>query len=705
MTVSKFPRHVVQRYQSVYLNIFFFLIFLGFVVSSIILLWPWEVRTTGWSVTLPGLERGQEVKLQSNSPLPPRGDPGCHYYNCFDVYKCGRMDEHKMTVYIYPLTKFVDEKGIPITNSISREFRDLLEGILRSPFHTADPTQACIFVPAIDLLNQNNVRLKETAQALAALPFWNEGYNHLLFNMLPGSIPDFNTTLDVFCEKAMIAGGGFSSLTYRSGFDVSIPIFNPFTAYLNLPDKSDETPRKWLVISSQVNIHFEYKQDFFALSDEHPEFLVLEKCSHLAQNLSFRCHGDEVYDYPQILQDAAFCLVVRGARLGQTAFYDALKCGCIPVVIADSYILPFSEVIDWKNAAVLLYEDEIPELMSILKGISDERILELRRQVRILFDAYFKTMQQIAQASLQVVNDRIFPHVARRRHDWNNPRGTKGVQSPLFLPIIAPKSQGFTAVILTYDRVESLFQVIQKVVKAPSLVKVLVVWNNQQKPPPQASMWPKINKPLKVVQTRENKLSNRFYPYEEIETEAILAIDDDIVMLTADELEFGFEVWREFPDRIVGFPSRVHLWDNITSKWKYESEWTNEISMVLTGAAFHHKFWSYMYTTAMPGDIKEWVDERMNCEDIAMNFLVANMTGKAPIKVTPRKKFKCPECVNNEMLSADLSHMVERSECVNKFASVYGGMPLKAVEFRADPVLYMDNFPDKLKRFKDIGSL
>lgn len=41
-----------------------------------------------------------------------------------------------------------------------------------------------------------------------------------------------------------------------------------------------------------------------------------------------------------------------------------------------------------------------------------------------------------------------------------------------------------------------------------------------------------------------------------------------------------------------------------------------------------------MYTTAMPGDIKEWVDEHMNCEDIAMNFLVANITGKAPIKVS-----------------------------------------------------------------------
>ena len=52
---------------------------------------------------------------------------------------------------------------------------------------------------------------------------------------------------------------------------------------------------------------------------------------------------------------------------------------------------------------------------------------------------------------------------------------------------------------------------------------------------------------------------------------------------------FFFQTWCEFPDRLVGFPSRVHLWDNVTKAWKYESEWTSQISIVLTGAAFHHK--------------------------------------------------------------------------------------------------------------------
>lgn len=48
-------------------------------------------------------------------------------------------------------------------------------------------------------------------------------------------------------------------------------------------------------------------------------------------------------------QEATFCIVLRGARLGQAVLSDILQAGCIPVVIADSYVLPFSEVLDWKR--------------------------------------------------------------------------------------------------------------------------------------------------------------------------------------------------------------------------------------------------------------------------------------------------------------------------------------------------------------------
>ncbi|GIX96492.1 hypothetical protein CEXT_261751 [Caerostris extrusa] len=425
------------------------------------------------------------------------------------------------------------------------------------------PKKACIFVPSLDLLNQNNVRLKETSQILSSLPYWNAGTNHLLFNFLPGSVPEYNAVLEVNLNRAMIAGAGFSTWTYRKTHDISIPVFSLLGHNFDL-EICKEGPRQYLATAAQNNIHFEYRNELEDLAEEHPELLVLN----------------------QVLQESTFCLIIRGARLGQTALSDAMKAGCIPVIVADGYVLPFADHIDWQRASIIVFEENLADLIHILKSVSDERISEMRSQVCFLWEKYFSSVSLITKAVLDVLNSRIFPHHALTYEDWNNPPDEAGASSLLFLPTIAPKPQGFTAVILTYDRLESLFQVILKVVQAPSLAKVLVVWNNQVKAPPPASIWPKINKPLKVVQTKENRLSNRFYPYDEIETEAVLAIDDDIVMLTADELEFAYEVWREFPDRIVGFPSRVHLYDNTTKKWKYESEWTNEISMVLTGAAF-----------------------------------------------------------------------------------------------------------------------
>jgi len=44
--------------------------------------------------------------------------------------------------------------------------------------------------------------------------------------MIPGSSPDFNTTIDVAYGKAIVAGGGFSERSYRRDFDVSIPVYN-----------------------------------------------------------------------------------------------------------------------------------------------------------------------------------------------------------------------------------------------------------------------------------------------------------------------------------------------------------------------------------------------------------------------------------------------------------------------------------------------
>lgn len=48
-----------------------------------------------------------------------------------------------------------------------------------------------------------------------------------MFNLLPGTAPLFDTELGVARGKALVAGGGYSTLTYRRGYDVSLPVYNP----------------------------------------------------------------------------------------------------------------------------------------------------------------------------------------------------------------------------------------------------------------------------------------------------------------------------------------------------------------------------------------------------------------------------------------------------------------------------------------------
>merc|ERR1712032_1404485 len=50
------------------------------------------------------------------------------------------------------------------------------------------------------------------------------------------------------------------------------------------------------------------------------------------------------------------------------------------------------------------------------------------------------------------------------------------------------------------------------------------------------------------------------------------------------------------------------------------------------------------HTHTMDSAVREMVDDYMNCEDLAMNFLVSHLTRQPPIKVTSRWTFRCPGC-------------------------------------------------------------
>ncbi|KAH8311749.1 hypothetical protein KR044_007870, partial [Drosophila immigrans] len=263
-----------------------------------------------------------------------------------------------------------------------------------------------------------------------------------------------------------------------------------------------------------------------------------------------------------------------------------------------------------------------------------------------------------------------------------------------------PREQ-FTIVILTYERSQLLMRLLSSLQGLPHLHKVVVVWNSPQ-PPLDDLSWPVVGVPVSVVRAPRNSLNNRFLPFDVIETEAVFSVDDD-AHLQHDEILFAFRIWREQRDRIVGFPGRYHAWNASSpssGSWSYSWSCSCELSMVLTGAAFLHRHYLYLYSHQLPQAIRDKVDELMNCEDIAMNFLVSHLTRRPPIKVTGRSRFGCVSCGS---LSKDDSHFEERHKCINFFSQVFGYTPLLYTQYRADSVLYRMRLPSgKHKCFRHV---
>ena len=69
----------------------------------------------------------------------------------------------------------------------------------------------------------------------------------MIWNFIPGTSPDYSTVVELNVGKSIIAGAGFSSWSFRYGFDISLPLFSPYAKSIKTLNKSQE--KKWFVIA------------------------------------------------------------------------------------------------------------------------------------------------------------------------------------------------------------------------------------------------------------------------------------------------------------------------------------------------------------------------------------------------------------------------------------------------------------------------
>ncbi|KAK4483770.1 hypothetical protein RD792_010973 [Penstemon davidsonii] len=71
--------------------------------------------------------------------------------------------------------------------------------------------------------------------------------------------------------------------------------------------------------------------------------------------------------YSEALLGSKFCIHAKGFEVNTARIGDALYYGCVPVILADFYDLPFADILNWESFAVVLSTMDVPMLKEILQ--------------------------------------------------------------------------------------------------------------------------------------------------------------------------------------------------------------------------------------------------------------------------------------------------------------------------------------------------
>lgn len=261
--------------------------------------------------------------------------------------------------------------------------------------------------------------------------------------------------------------------------------------------------------------------------------------------------------------------------------------------------------------------------------------------------------------------------------------GGNGAQEPY---LVGGQYSQFTLVTMTYEaRLWNLKMYVKHYSQCASVKEILVVWNKGQPPNPDTDFDSAV--PVRIRVEDKNSLNNRFKPDSHIKTRAVLELDDDILM-TCDDLERAFSSWRHHPERIVGFYPRLVSGSPLKYRNERYARSKNGYNMILTGAAFvdsEKAFLKYWSQEAKQG--RSLVDELFNCEDILFNYMIANSTADRAVEyIHPAWAIDTSKLSGSAISRNTNIHYMKRSNCLNKFAELYGCLPLKTWEFgmRAD---------------------
>ncbi|XP_074304409.1 glycosyltransferase family protein 64 C3 [Silene latifolia] len=267
------------------------------------------------------------------------------------------------------------------------------------------------------------------------------------------------------------------------------------------------------------------------------------------------------------------------------------------------------------------------------------------------------------------------------------------------------RSDQLTVIINGYSelRIPLLTEIATAYAAMPVVAAVVVIWGNPTTATEtltslasNLSILYASGAPVTVIPQRSKSLNSRFIPGRWIKTRGVLICDDD-VDVDVKSVGFAFKVWQVNQGRLIGLFARSHSLDLTRKSWIYTVH-PDRYSIVLTKFMMVNVDYLYLYSCGVNGleevfgKLKGVVDNMHNCEDVLMNFVVAEVSGRGPILVGAERVRDLGDARNEVVegkrvkeVGAGLSgvkrgmgeHRKKRGGCITEFHKILGRMPLR----------------------------
>ncbi|KAI5679708.1 hypothetical protein M9H77_00935 [Catharanthus roseus] len=275
-----------------------------------------------------------------------------------------------LKIYVYPHNKndpfanvLLQEKNEPRGNYASESY--FKKSLFKSHFLTKNPYEANLFYLPFSIAGlRNDKRISVDGipnfirnyifNISRRYPFWNRtnGADHFYVachsvgrSAMAKVVEAKLNAIQVVCSSSYFIQG------YVSHKDASIPQIWPRKGE---PPNQPPSKRKKLA--------------FYAGAMNSPvrQFLVKE----WGNDSEMSIHRSRLKTpYSEALLGSKFCIHAKGFEVNTARIGDALYYGCVPVILADYYDLPFADILNWKSFSLVVSTMDIPILKKMLQQI------------------------------------------------------------------------------------------------------------------------------------------------------------------------------------------------------------------------------------------------------------------------------------------------------------------------------------------------